>query len=41
MIGLRTGNEVIGLNFTWTHNLFIRWALGFPTLSRSRHRDLK
>ena len=38
---VRTGNETIGLNHTWAHNLFIRWALGFPTLGRSRHRDSK
>ena len=38
---VRAGNETIGLSLTWAHNLFIRWALGFPTLGRSRHRDSK
>ena len=38
---VRAGNEIIGPNFTWAHNLFMRWVLGFPTLGRSRHRDSK
>ena len=29
------------LNLTWAHNLFIKWASGFLTLGRSRHRDSK
>ena len=29
------------LGLAWAHNLFIRWALGFPTLGRFRHRDSK
>ena len=41
IVCVRTGNEVIGLNLTWAHNLFMKWVLGFPTLGRSRHRDSK
>ena len=38
---VHAGNETIGLNLTWAHNLFIGWALGFPTLGSSRHRNSK
>ena len=38
---VRAGNEIIGPNFTWAHNLFLRWVSGFPTLCHSRHRDSK
>ena len=36
---VRAENETVGLNLTWAHNLFIEWALGFPTLGRSQHRN--
>jgi len=35
------GNEIIGPNLTWAHNLFMKWVLGFPTLGHSRYRDSK
>ena len=38
---VRTKNEVIGLNLTWAHNLFMKWVLGFLTLGHFRHRDSK
>ena len=41
IISVRVGNETVGLNLTWAHNLFIGWALGFPTLGRSQHRNSK
>ena len=41
IVFVRVGNETVGLNLTWAHNLFIGWALGFPTLGRSRHRNSK
>ena len=41
IIIVRAGNETVGLNLTWAHNLFIGWALGFPTLDRSRNRNSK
>ena len=34
-------NETVGLNLTWAHNLFVRWASRFPILGHSRHRDSK
>ena len=39
-IAVGARNETVRLNLTWAHNLFIKWALGFPTLG-SRHRDSK
>ena len=38
---VRAKNEINGSNFTWAHNLFMRWVFGFPTLGRSQYRDLK
>ena len=38
---VRTGNEVIGLNLTWAHNLFMKLFLGFLTLGHFRHKDSK
>ena len=39
IVSVRAWNETVGFNLTWAHNLFIGWALGFPTLGRSRHRN--
>ena len=39
IFSVRAGNETVGLNLTWAHNLFIGWALGFPTLGCSRHKN--
>ena len=32
---VRAGNEVIGLNLTWAHNLFMKLVLGFGTKTQS------